>query len=433
MAAAADPDAVALVEITTHAAWWNAIPAIHRERLLQAALTLETSAFVALSNALEHVPTLSAADTEEMVTGITVMSNVTETTSPQQRAALNTYRAHRLAHAFRCNRVAAKSNNMADEMLWHMPEVLAVHRELLRGLHARAGILRVTETRPSDRDRLYVSARAVAATTWSFFDVLNSKLINQFDDISNNAPIFGHCDEEDVMDEDGAVCEDECAVLIETGGAPREVRDVDASKVKDVAKLAAWAVLHLLEIHPFTDGNGRLARILIDVLLASIHPVPVPLVPFGDSILDARTRYIASLREITPWEVGKYQLLWRSEPTMMLTFILQSLVASWRRLRKVVAGVWCGGSSPWLGAVVLRSTSTEESRLKAYKRLAHSTRTPAPNEEQLKAEVKLMTAAAENAAEAANGQVPAEDEMVTTTFFPTSKEADCWIHVTLLK
>ena len=93
----------------------------------------------------------------------------------------------------------------------------------------------------------------------------------------------------------------EFARLIETGGAPREVHDVDASKVKDVAKLAAWAALH-----PFADGNGRLARILIDVLLASVHPIPVPLVPCGDSIPDVRKRYIASLREITPWEDHNY-------------------------------------------------------------------------------------------------------------------------------
>ena len=182
MAAAAEPDAVAaLIEITTQAVWWNGIPTAHRERLLQAAHTLEASAFVAHSNALENVPTLSAAETEEMVNRMTVTPELPVSTSPQQHAALNTYRAHRLAHAFRRNRVAAKGSNMADEMQWHVPEVLAVHRELLRGLHDRAGRLRVTETRPSDRDRLYVSSRAVEATTWSFFDVLNSKVANLFD------------------------------------------------------------------------------------------------------------------------------------------------------------------------------------------------------------------------------------------------------------
>ena len=211
MAAAADLDATALDEITAQAAWWNGIPTAHRERLLQAALTLEASAFVAHSNALENVPTLSVADTEEMVTGMTVTPELPALTSPQQQAALNTYRAHRLAHAFRRNRVAAKGSNLADEMLWHVPEVLAVHRELLRGLHDRAGRLRVTETRPSDRDRLYVSARAVEATTWSFFDVLNSKVVNLFDDCGSSPPVLSTSDEEDVTDEDGAVHKNECA------------------------------------------------------------------------------------------------------------------------------------------------------------------------------------------------------------------------------
>ena len=97
----------------------------------------------------------------------------------------------------------------------------------------------------------------------------------------------------------------------------------------------------------------------------------------------------------------------------------------------MVAGVWCGGSGPWLGAFVLQPASTMETCLKAYKRLGHSSRTPTPTEEQLKAEVELMTTAVEEAA-AADEQFAA-DKMVTTTFFPTGKEVNCWIYVTLLK
>ena len=70
--------------------------------------------------------------------------------------------------------------------------MLGAYASRRRALRMR---LRVTETRPSDRDRLYVSARAGEATAWSFFDVLNSKLTNLFDDVGGDTSAVGHSDD----------------------------------------------------------------------------------------------------------------------------------------------------------------------------------------------------------------------------------------------
>src|SRR3989344_192876 len=47
-----------------------------------------------------------------------------------------------------------------------------------------------------------------------------------------------------------------------------KTREISASNsVEDVVEIASWGHLRLNEIHPFRDGNGRTARLLVDFVL----------------------------------------------------------------------------------------------------------------------------------------------------------------------
>ena len=56
----------------------------------------------------------------------------------------------------------------------------------------------------------------------------------------------------------------------------------------------ALAHAHFEAIHPFSDGNGRIGRMLLSLMLAAEGHVPVPL----SRVLEAdRTRYYEALRQ----------------------------------------------------------------------------------------------------------------------------------------
>jgi len=49
-----------------------------------------------------------------------------------------------------------------------------------------------------------------------------------------------------------------------------------ADEIVTVAKWAAWALVVLLAIHPYFDGNGRLCRLICNYALSSIFPFDIP-------------------------------------------------------------------------------------------------------------------------------------------------------------
>ena len=63
----------------------------------------------------------------------------------------------------------------------------------------------------------------------------------------------------------------------------------------DFFKTCAWILLELLDLHPFSDGNGRLCRILCSYSLSKLNPFPTPIYSvWTDSPNDA---YIEALVE----------------------------------------------------------------------------------------------------------------------------------------
>lgn len=375
-----------LAEVIGHIRAWNASSVAHRERLLRAALPIEVAGFVAHSNALEGVPTLSAADTLEMVT-----QTVKDCAPLAVHVAFNTYEAFRLARAFRLQRGVA-GGDPANELLWHVPQVLSIHRVLLRGLHERAGRLRVNDARPSDRGELCAPAAAVKATVWSFFDVAGGRALRLFPVAGRVAAEEVLKGEGDILDEDEAVNTDECARLLAAAPPRPDVRDIDESALPLVVEHAAWLAAQFLEVHPFADGNGRLARILVDAMLARVHPVPVPLVPAGSSLDEARGRYIAALRELPPWghEDGGAKVWATKAPQSLTDLMLESMLASWQRLACIQRSLFGGGDGPFLGVLVLSVRSHAEVRRARYERLGHHERPRLPSKAELAAEADAL-------------------------------------------
>ena len=50
--------------------------------------------------------------------------------------------------------------------------------------------------------------------------------------------------------------------------------------------LAAWLLFKVVDVHPFVDGNGRLARLLANLVLAMIFPFPVPIYAAAVELVD---------------------------------------------------------------------------------------------------------------------------------------------------
>merc|ERR1712224_426478 len=74
--------------------------------------------------------------------------------------------------------------------------------------------------------------------------------------------------------------------------------NVNSNSLSPFAK-AAWAFFGLVQIHPFSDGNGRLSRLVATyVLLKSDFPILFPLVAReDDSASNSRSAYISAIRQ----------------------------------------------------------------------------------------------------------------------------------------
>lgn len=341
------------------------------------------------------------------------------------QSTINTYEAFRLARAFRQER-ANSGGAAAGELLWHVPQVLAVHRTLMSSLHPRAGRLRVVDARPSDRDELYVPAAAVRSTIWSFFDVANGRALELVDKHAygdrcgrNEAE---EAAEESILDEDDAVRMEECERVLAEAPADLDARDIDERALHDAVQHAAWFAAHFLEIHPFADGNGRLARILIDALLAPVHPVPVSLISAGVSLDEARMRYINALREVPPWAKHADGSPWAHRPADLSDLILESLAASWSRLSSVQDSLFGTGTGPFLGVLMLSMRSSSSTRRSRYLRLGHCERIPAPSAVELETEADALPPPPDSAVLSAGSPM-------FVLYSPTGRAEDGWCRI----
>lgn len=89
-------------------------------------------------------------------------------------------------------------------------------------------------------------------------------------------------------------------------------------------KLCAWLLFELLDLHPFSDGNGRLCRILGSYLLSSFTPFPTPIYnvwtksckdDYKQALVDAREKH-------------------NRQPRALATMIIECSWCGWRNFLK---------------------------------------------------------------------------------------------------
>jgi Fic family protein len=69
--------------------------------------------------------------------------------------------------------------------------------------------------------------------------------------------------------------------------------------IEEVIKLSAWVHFMILDLHPFKDGNGRVARIVGNYLLMGLSPFPILLfqAESTEAIVTERENYIKALEQ----------------------------------------------------------------------------------------------------------------------------------------
>ncbi len=122
---------------------------------------------------------------------------------------------------------------------------------------------------------------------------------------------------------------------------------------------AALAHSQFEAIHPFLDGNGRVGRLLITLLLVTKGVLPSPLLYLSAWFEATRSEYYARLSGVTErgeWEewLDYFRREWPGRPRTRLSGSSASMSSSW------AGGASCG--SPRRGCPSRRSTSSRRIR-----------------------------------------------------------------------
>lgn len=268
--------------------------------------------FVILSNQMEQEGTQDSDSTEELVLTAMGEENLSKKTlSEVQRATIQTYQA--MNHLFLTRvEMSKEAGSQAHETLFLTVDLIkSTHRVLMDRLISNPGEFRTSEAYPSGCDSFYVASASIEARLESLLDTYNS-ILEEVKDLS-------------------------CGVIF---------------------KLAAWFLYHFLTLHPFSDGNGRLARILANSILFLHVPFPVALKPraastttASDAIEQWRRHYINAIVECRE----DVQLASKHRPRALAALVVQSAWDGWRSLSDAFESR--GYTAP-LGPLVIRQSAT---------------------------------------------------------------------------
>ena len=91
----------------------------------------------------------------------------------------------------------------------------------------------------------------------------------------------------------------------------------ETDRLLSIFKSIAWLVFELLDLHPFSDGNGRLCRLLCSYVLSTYTPFPSPIYNSSNYM----HALIAARKSKYPYE--------------LTNIIIESNVTSWRMLADI--------------------------------------------------------------------------------------------------
>ena len=110
---------------------------------------------------------------------------------------------------------------------------------------------------------------------------------------------------------------------IKEKGGPNE--DID---VYSLLKTCSWFLFELLDLHPFSDGNGRLCRILSSYCLSKLNPFPTPIYNVWTN--SCKGDYIEALVEARKSP--------DRQPCALTTMIIECSYYGWEKFFKALQG-----------------------------------------------------------------------------------------------
>ena len=90
-------------------------------------------------------------------------------------------------------------------------------------------------------------------------------------------------------------------------------KNPESNKLLNIFKCVAWLVFELLDLHPFSDGNGRLCRLLCSYVLSTCTPFPSPICSheFQDALVAARESIARHPIRLTTLLIDSNLMTWR--------------------------------------------------------------------------------------------------------------------------
>ena len=201
------------------------------------------------SNVGEHVGTQTMDETETLLERFFDDELKESDNSQAKMETINTRKAMRAIHELH--------KEMEKTGMLTVQQVCEVHKVLLDGLHPKCGKIRESEvyTFCQNGSHFYPSPQKAEKLFYSVIDQHNSHM-----------------------------------AAFQSAATTREMVDY-------LFKCAAWLLFHFVNTHPFSDGNGRMCRLLANYVLSVITPFPVALYHTHHSNRSGRQNYIDAIVE----------------------------------------------------------------------------------------------------------------------------------------